>query len=135
MAPQGFPRGGKQAGEGKIIRGGHVDELAAYRAQPFVHAGEHAPIPFVIDQADAGIARLKVANDVQAVVGRAVIDDDDLRRRGLLRHDCADRPRQHLAVVEVRGDDGETHASVRAGRPLLGFCLAQLITASQRFAT
>ena len=66
-----------QAAGGQIIRGGHVDELAARRAQPFIHAGEHAPIPFVIDQADAGVPCLKVANDVQAVVGRAVIDDDD----------------------------------------------------------
>jgi hypothetical protein len=55
-------------------------------------------------------ARLQAFDHVPTIVGRAVIDDENLNRQRLLRHQRGDRSGQEASVIEIWNNGRKDHS-------------------------
>ena len=95
-------------GEGVVVEQHHI--FAFRRADALVHRVGKAGVACVADERVARAA-LVALRDGQALVRRAVVDDDQLKILLGLRPDRLDRIAQPAGAVQVRDDDARFHAA------------------------
>src|SRR5581483_3196774 len=78
---------------------------------PGAHRGRHPLIAAMANYSNARALFCKRLDEFDAIVGRSVVNDDNLGRPGYLLEDRAQRTRNDRTVIEIRHNDRERHAS------------------------
>ena len=93
---------GEKPRQNSIVRSREVDISALGDLQPSLQRRERAEILFIDQNDQIGMSALAVGQHLAAVIGRGIVDDDDLVRRSGLACDRIDRARQILGMIVVR---------------------------------
>src|SRR5262245_44031842 len=85
-----------------------VDVVASCEPHPAVYACRDPAILPVAEQLDAGLAASELADDLDAVIRRGIINDDDLQRPDALPEDAVKRLGEKPGMVVVGYHDRES---------------------------
>src|SRR5947208_12739396 len=102
---------------GDVVGGGKKDDLAACQLEPPVEIGDGTQISRVLNQTGFSEPAEERSDDRNAVVGRTVIDDDQLVGWTGLRRQGLERRRQIPCVIVAGEDDAQLHRSAPGRAP------------------